>query len=147
MPEIIAIGVIYSILTVVLQRKLSDMKGMYAIQEEIKKRSAELQRLAKENADVKILEAKQKEVMGMLGKSMKNQFKPMLVVFPMFLLVYYVALPWAFGASATVTIFGNSMGYQTLFIYTVFVAGIVVSMSLMTLDKRKLKEEAKTEDV
>ena len=43
--------------------------------------------------------AKQKEMMPLLGESMRSSMKPMFVILPMFLIVYYVLIPMIpFGA-------------------------------------------------
>jgi len=141
--EIIIIGVAYALLAVTVQRKLSNMKKMYEMQDSIKEKSNELMELTKKgNTDKALLDAKQKEVMGMVSQSMKFQLKPMFVVFPLFLVVYYWALPAGIGPLAgtqTFTMF--NLDYKTLFIAVTFLVGLTVSMGLMQLDKRKMKKE------
>lgn len=140
---IIGVAIAYALLAVFLQRKLSNMDKMYELQDQIKAKSNELMELTKKNTSKDILDAKQKEVMGMVSQSMRFQLKPMLVVFPMFLIVYYLALPAVFApivAGTVFNIFGISFGYQGLFILVAFIIGFGASMLLMSLDKKRLKK-------
>ncbi|MDE1828118.1 MAG: DUF106 domain-containing protein [Candidatus Micrarchaeota archaeon] len=141
--EIIIIGVAYALLAVTVQRKLSNMKKMYETQDIIKQKSNELMELTKKGVtDKALLDAKQKEVMAMVSQSMKSQLKPMFVVFPLFLIVYYWALPAGIGPLAgTQTFTSFNLDYKTLFIVVTFIVGLSVSMVLMQLDKRSMKKE------
>lgn len=139
---LIAVSVIYALVAVFLQRKLSNMDKMYELQDSIKVKSNELMELTKQGTSKEVLDAKQKEVMSMVSQSMRFQLKPMFVVFPLFLIVYYVALPAVFApmvGTSTFDIFGFSLNYQTLFIAVTFVVGFGLSMTLMSLDKKRLK--------
>ena len=143
--EIIIIGVIYALFAVFIQRKLSNMDKMYEMQDTIKAKSDELMALTKAgNASKEVLDAKQKEVMGIVSQSMKNQLKPMFVVFPLFIIVYYYALPFAFAAAAASAIFPFALHYQTLFIVVTFIIGFLTSMTLMSMDKKRLKKLKET---
>lgn len=143
--EIIVIGVAYALLAVFVQRKLSNMDKMYEMQDNIKKKSDELMELTKAgNTSKEVLDAKQKEVMGIVSQSMKNQLKPMFVVFPLFIIVYYYALPFAFAAAAASATFPFNLHYQTLFIVVTFIIGFLTSMTLMSMDKKRLKKLKET---
>lgn len=139
--EILAAAVVYICIAVTIQRKLVDMPKMYAMQAEMQLKSKELQELSKSGASQDILMQKQSEVSKLLMTSMKSQFKPILVVVPMFLVVYYYLLPLGFGGQAFPTIIVPLLGtlsYQRVFFYTVFVLGLVLSLSLQWNDKRKM---------
>lgn len=139
--EIIAIGAIYALFAVYLQRRLSNMDTMYATQDAIKAKSDELVAMTKQGAAKEQLDLKQKEVMAMVSQSMKSQLKPMLVVFPLFIIVYYYAIPFAFAsAAASLTFTMFNFDYKTLFIVVTFVVGFFTSMTLMSLDKKRLKK-------
>ncbi|HVA83111.1 MAG TPA: hypothetical protein VNF06_03035, partial [Candidatus Aquilonibacter sp.] len=77
-------------------------------------------------------------------QSMKNQLKPMFVVFPLFIIVYYYALPFAFAAAAASATFPFNLHYQTLFIVVTFIIGFLTSMTLMSMDKKRLKKLKET---
>jgi uncharacterized membrane protein (DUF106 family) len=133
---IIVIGVVYTLSSVLLQRKLSNPKRTREVQAQIKQLTNELNALVKGNASKDQQAAKQSEVMKLMGESMRTSMKPMLVVMPVFLVVYYVMLP-ALPLGAGV----GAKNVQTLFFYTVFALGLVSSMVILLYDKRMTKKE------
>jgi len=90
--SIIAIGIAYAIFSVVLQRKLVDPKRMREIQYKVNMLSKDLNAMIKNNASKEEISNKQKELMPLMSENMKKQFKPMIVILPIFFLVYYVLL-------------------------------------------------------
>ena len=73
--------------------------------------------------------------MPLLGESMKSSIKPMFVILPMFLIVYYVLIPNVpFPATAT------PKSIQSFFFIVVFIVGIVSAVVLMIYDKQHDQE-------
>lgn len=140
--EVTVVAVAYVCLSVLLQRKLTNPRRTYEIQDIIKKKTQELTDLTKRNADQKTLSAKQSEITGLLSESMRSSMKPMFVVLPIFLVLYYLVFPAVFPSDLTVTVLSMTLGYKTYFVAVAFIIGIVVSMSLMAIDKSKMKKEA-----
>jgi uncharacterized membrane protein (DUF106 family) len=130
---ILVIAVAYAILTILFQRKITNVKRMREIQARISRVSAEMKELTKRNASQQELMSKQKEIMPLMGESMRSSIKPMLVILPIFLLMYYVLLP-NLPISA-----GNPKGVQGFFFMVVFIVGIVLAAALMIIDRRATK--------
>ncbi len=145
--SIVLIGVLYTAISVLLQRKLINPKRMRELQQKSKDITTELNRLVKANAPKEHIEAKQKELMPMLSESMRSQMKPMFVILPIFLVMYYLILPTVFASSTTsffmFTLFGakEQLGLRGLFFYTVLIIGIIASISILVYDKKKTKLE------
>jgi uncharacterized membrane protein (DUF106 family) len=133
---IVILAVIYAMVSVVIQRKLSNAKRLREIQAHIAKVTKEMNAMMKAKASDAEIAAKQKEMMPLLGESMKSSLKPMFVILPMFLIVYYVLVPMIpFPAPAT------PKNIQQFFFIAVFISGIVSAVCLMVYDKRLTKRE------
>ncbi len=140
--EVTLVAVAYVLISISLQRKLANPRRTYEVQDIIKKKTKELTELSKNSATQAQMAAKQKEITGLLSESMKSQLKPMFVVLPLFLVLYYLVFPSIFPATLTVSLLSMNLGYKTYFIAIAFVLGFVISMSLMAYDKAKMKKEA-----
>jgi len=133
---IIIVGAAYTVASVLLQRKLTNPKRMREIQANIKTLTNELNALVKNNAPKDQQAAKQSEVMKLMGESMRSSMKPMLVVMPVFLVVYYLLLPALLLAIGMTTKDG-----QSVFFYTVLILGVVSSMIILLYDRMMTKKE------
>lgn len=136
---IIAIlSIIYAIVSVAIQRKLSNAKRLRDIQAHISMVTKEMNQMIKDKVPDAQISAKQKEIMPLLSESMRSSLKPMFVILPMFLIVYYVLIPMLpFSAPST------PKSIQSFFFICVFVAGIVAAVTLMVYDKKMTKKEEK----
>lgn len=145
--EVTIVAVAYVIFSVLMQRKLTNVKRTYEVQEIIQAKSKELNELAKNKASQDVLAAKQKEITSLLGESMRSQFKPMFVILPIFFILFYWAFPVAYPSNPSVTVpmLGMSFNYKTYFIIVAFVLGFLFSMVLMLNDKLKLAKEKKAQ--
>ena len=134
---IVAIGICYTLLSVFLQRKLTNPKKLRDIQNRMKQLTKEMNEMTKANAPKEQIMAKQGEIMPLMGESMRAQLKSTFVLLPMFVVFYYLLVPnlplgVAPGAIASV---------KTMFFITVFVFGLVM-LAVMTLyDRRKARME------
>ncbi|MCL4380942.1 EMC3/TMCO1 family protein, partial [Candidatus Marsarchaeota archaeon] len=90
---IIMIAVAYIIGTLVIQRKAADTKKMRSVQLQIQEITKQLNEMIKNKVPNDEISKKQKEVMPLVTSSLKMQLKPMFIIFPLFMLVYYVMLP------------------------------------------------------
>jgi uncharacterized membrane protein (DUF106 family) len=138
-------AIAYVLLSVFLQRRLVNMKRVYEVQEIIKRKTKELTDMGKAGADQAALAAKQKEITGLLSESMKSQLKPMFVVLPLFLVLYYLVLPAVFPPPLSVSLFSMTLDYRAYFILVSFVLGFVLSTALMVRDKSRASKAAKIE--
>lgn len=130
------LAVVYALVSVLIQRKLSNAKRLREIQAHIAKVTKEMNAMMKAKAPDAEINAKQKEMMPLLGESMKSSLKPMFVILPMFLIVYYVLVPMIpFPAPAT------PKNIQQFFFIAVFISGIVSAIALMIYDKKLTKKE------
>jgi uncharacterized membrane protein (DUF106 family) len=142
--SIIAIGIAYAIFSVVLQRKLVDPKRMREIQYKVNKLSKDLNAMIKNNASKEEISNKQKELMPLMSENMKKQFKPMIVILPIFFLVYYVLLGALYSGVANDTVyFIMPLNYRGLFFATVLILGFILSIVILIYDRIKAKEEQK----
>jgi len=121
-----------------MQRKLTNPRRNCEIQQQIKDKTKELNEMSKNKASNEQLATKQKEVTALLSESMRSQFKPMLVMLPVFFLVYYLVLPSIFPSDLMITVLSSSFDYKTYFIIVSFVFGFALSMGMMAYDKKRL---------
>ncbi|MEM0074297.1 MAG: DUF2208 family protein [Candidatus Micrarchaeaceae archaeon] len=131
----------YVVFSIFLQRKLGNPKRLREIQNTIKAKSKELTELSKNHADPATLAAKQKELTPLLSETMKIQFKPLLVVLPIFIIIYYAILPMLVAPGTTVSLFSFTLSYQLYFIVFSFIFGIVASVAVSLYDKKLQRRE------
>ncbi|MFP3279026.1 MAG: EMC3/TMCO1 family protein [Candidatus Micrarchaeota archaeon] len=141
---IVLIALLYTLFSFVIQRKMANMKKVYELQEIIKQKSKELSDMVKNGAKNEELMLKQREVMSLASESMINQMKPMIIILPLFLVVYYWLLPLIFPTHPEVAIDGIKFAYNTFFIIAVFIFGLILSFSVMLVDRNKRKKEQQT---
>jgi uncharacterized membrane protein (DUF106 family) len=140
---VFAIAIVYTFTSVALQRRLADPKKLREMQDRMKSLSSELNSMIRSNAAQDAIKAKQQELMPLMSTSMMAQFKPMLVILPIFLVLYYWILPQTmFGPAAQVQFFIlRGSAAQVIFFMVVFVLGLVSSFVVLSYDKKKAKEE------
>jgi len=141
---IVVIAVAYSMGSLTLQRKLANPKKMREIQARVKEHTKKLNEMVKSGAPKEEIMAKNKEVMPLVMESTKHQMKPMIVILPIFLLLYDVLLPYmatSMGFSTTTINFIFTMNYQLFFFAVVFIVGMITTVFVMIYDKKKTKEE------
>ncbi len=147
--EILAAGVAYTIAAAVIQRKLSNPKKTREIQDKIKVCSDELNKMIKANAPKEEISLKQKEMMPLVKQSMMTNMKATVVLIPSFLIVYYLIVPFLFGGLAGRTTSFNigssliTLQFKGIFFVTVFVLGLVVSISILVYDRKRAKKDAR----
>lgn len=133
---VVLAGALYVVATIILQRKLMNPLKQLELQEKIKGVSNELGSMIKSNASKEAIAAKQKEVTPLMMESMKMSFKPMLVIFPLFFIVWLVILPtFLQGGSAYVINFVEPLHYKGLFFVTALILGMGGSIGLMIRDR------------
>ena len=140
---IVAIAVVYAGLVILVQRRLGNVDKMYEIRARMSSSQKHLMQLIKDNAPKETISEKQRELMGISTESMKLQFKPMLVVLPMFLLLYYVILPMKFNMGLNVTVLTYTVSYHFFFVALLFVVGLLFSILFSVYDRRRLRGKYK----
>jgi uncharacterized membrane protein (DUF106 family) len=141
---LVAIGAVYVMFSVLVQRKLTNPKRMRELQRRIQGISKEMNEMVKRKAPQEEVAAKQKELMPLMGENMRASMKPMFALLPVFLLLYYVLLPNVFASWAGhdyVMLIGMKLGYLGLFFATVFILGMVSTAIIMVYDRKKAKAE------
>ena len=140
---IIVIAILYITTTLFIQRKATDTKKMRAIQTQIQELTKQLNEMIKNKVPNEEISKKQKEVMPLVTSSMKMQLKPMFMIFPLFILLYYLLLPHLFGqySKDTVAIFSFQLTYLMFFFAIVFILGIISSIGIIIYDKKKAAKE------
>ncbi|MEM3781707.1 MAG: EMC3/TMCO1 family protein [Candidatus Micrarchaeaceae archaeon] len=132
----------YVAFSILMQRKLSNPKRLREIQGIIKSKSKELNELSKSHADTAVLAQKQKELTPLLSETMKLQFKPMLVVLPTFIILYYAVLPMLFAPGTKLSLFSFTVSYQIYFIFFSFIFGLIASLAVSFYDRKQSKRES-----
>ena len=141
MLEIIAIAFSYALFVVILQRRLTNVDKMYEIRARMNEKTKALNGLVKNNASKDEISQKQKELMEISSESMKLQIKPLIVVFPLFILLYYVLLPRVFNMATTLSLLSITLSYHTFFVILLFVLGLIFSTSFSIYDRKRLKHK------
>ncbi len=146
---IVIIAVVYIVTTLVIQRKATDTKKMRSVQLQIQEITKQLNEMIKNKAPNEEISKKQKEVMPLVTSSLKMQLKPMFIIFPLFILIYYILLPHLFGqySKDTVTLFSFQLNYLMFFFAIVFLLGIISSIGILIYDKKKAAKEKVEFDV
>ena len=133
---IIAIGICYTLLSVFLQRKLTNPKKLRDIQSRMKQLTKEMNEMTKANAPKEQIMAKQSEIMPLMGESMRAQLKSTFVLLPMFVVFYYLFIP-----NLPLGVSGAVASVKTLFFITVFAFGMVMLVVTTLYDRRKARME------
>lgn len=145
---LVAIAVLYAIGSIFLQRKLTNPKRMREIQRTIKEHSNKLSALVKSGATKEEIAARQSQIMPLLSESMKSQMKPMFVVLPLFIVLYYFLVPGIINtmgaAKSTVTFIVPNLSYQYFFFLVEVIIGMAASVTVMVYDRKTAKKEALT---
>ncbi|HUB92774.1 MAG TPA: EMC3/TMCO1 family protein [Candidatus Saccharimonadales bacterium] len=139
--QLLAVAVAYGAFSIVLQRKLINVDRMYEIRARMNQGTKHLTDMMKANADKAAISEKQKEIMDISSESMKLQFKPLIIIFPIFLLLYYVVLPLHFNMAATLTVASVTLSYHWFFVGALFIIGIILSTAFSIYDRKRLKEK------
>ena len=132
---VIAMALVYTVIIILVQRKITDPKVIMEAQKEIKRLTDELGALTKNNAPQQEIMAKQAELMPHLNGQIKNQFKSLFVVIPLYLVVYYYLLP------SIPLGFPTIKAEQSLFFWTSALIGIIYAIAFSIYQKRKMKQE------
>jgi len=136
--QIILIAIGYSIFSILIQRIMLNQSRLQSAQIKTKQLSKEMDDLIVAGASNEKIDDKRKEVMKIFREMTKMQMKPIIIVFIVFGLLYYLGLPFLFG-TPTQTFTSYKINYQTLFIFTALIASISISVPLLILNRRKSK--------
>lgn len=138
---VIVIAIVYTAASIAIQRKLVDPKKQRETQYMISAITREMNAMVKSNAPQEQIKAKQQEIMPLMSKSMLSQFKPMFVILPVFLILYYGVLPHA--PAWFPSLFGSVSAkmVQNQFFIVVIIMGFAASAIVMLYDRKKAKEE------
>lgn len=144
---VFGIAAAYTLASIALQRRLADPKKQREIQYTLSALSRELNAMAKSNATQEAMKAKQQELMPLMSKSMMSQFKPMFVILPIFLVLYYWILPSVPAWFPALFGVDGAKSVQSFFFIVVLVMGFAASVAVMVYDRKKAKEEMKEREV
>ncbi|MCL5100970.1 MAG: hypothetical protein M1122_03395 [Candidatus Marsarchaeota archaeon] len=139
--ELIVVSLIYVSISVILQRKLTNVDRMYEIRAMVNTKTKALMELSKRN-DTQAMASLQKELSKLSQESLIQQMKPMVVVLGVFALLYYIMLPMLFSSIiSTVTFLTFNVNYRTFFVAIAFVVGIISSFAISMYDRKRLKNK------
>ncbi|MDE1768499.1 MAG: DUF106 domain-containing protein [Candidatus Micrarchaeota archaeon] len=137
--ELIVIAIAYVSLSVIVQRKFTNMKRIKEIRLELNKITNDLRKMGN-NISKDIMLAKQNEMAALTTELMKHQLKGTLIIFPIGVLLFYVALPHLFSAQTTISVLSFQFTYRTFFIIAAFVLGMISSIAFAVYDKVNAKK-------
>lgn len=141
----IALGVVYAMLIALVQRRMFDRE----LQAAMKQHQKELSAMIKGGSSKEEINAKQDILMQHFKKSMNQQLKFMIVVFPLLFIFYDFLLPaLPLGASAMDKISVNLILFKWtftqegwLFIAFATIAGLVLSLIVSLIDRRTARKK------
>lgn len=86
---ILVFALVFSAFSIILQYTIGNRHRVQAIQKEMKRIQDEIQKAAKDKDENKLknMDGEQKRMMDLMMESMSYQFKPTLVILPVFILV------------------------------------------------------------
>ena len=144
---IVGIAILDVAMSTVIQRTLGNPKKARSIQRKLNRINIEMREMIKNKAPQEHIMAKQKEMMPHFNESMKNSMKPMIVIFPVLLAIYYLLIGVYLSSWQKYVInFIFPMGYKELFIAVVFILGLVVGITIALYDRKKSRMEAMEEE-
>jgi uncharacterized membrane protein (DUF106 family) len=150
---IILFGIIYAAFTFVIQRKVSNIKRVNEITKKMKEHQKEFMEMVKSKAPDADIKKKQNEMMALMNESMKHQMKAMIIVLPLFLVVYYWVLPVFMGTLGVTSTSANiistpiKLTYPLLFIVAAFITGILLLILVTIRDRIHDKKIAAADNV
>jgi uncharacterized membrane protein (DUF106 family) len=125
--EIIIAGIAYALFSFGAQKKLANLNKVYEIRSMMSQEQKKLMELIKSNAPKTEIDDRQKHIMSMMSESMKYQIKGMIVVIPLFFIIYYYLLPMGFSSSnISIMLFSINLNYQNIFLITSFIFGMLI---------------------
>ncbi len=140
--SITLMGIVYALFSIFIQRRLVNIDRMYELRAHMNAHTKKLIAASKAGATPQELSDHNQELNKITMESMRNQMKPMIVILPVLAVIEYLVLPYFFTSSnLSLTILGFVLNYQLLFIVVIFIAGILLSMTLSLMDRRRLKDK------
>ena len=137
---LVLIAIVYVSFSVFAQRKIANYKRIKEIKKEMDIKMKELRSFGKD-VQKEVLDLKQKEITALASESMRHQIKPTLIILPIFFLLYYVALPYFFPSTLTVTVLSFVLPYKTFFIAVSFVLGLLSTIILSAYERITTKKQ------
>jgi uncharacterized membrane protein (DUF106 family) len=129
----VVLGLAYAMGVTILQRKITNPKRMREVQMKSKILQKEMNDLVKSKASQELILAKQKEMLPLINESMVSAIKPLIIIFPLFILIYDYGIPkLPFIAS-------SPGGGQWVFFVSALVSGLVAGIVVYFIDKRAMK--------
>jgi uncharacterized membrane protein (DUF106 family) len=134
---VVLLAFAYATFTLKVQRKLVHPNKTKDLQQRIQKLTKEMNEMAKRNEDIS---AKQAELMPLMKESMNSQMKVMVVILPIFVIIYDVIIPALFGGFmaqqvSILFITGPLLGLEFIGIAALF--GLVLNGAITLLNRRK----------
>ncbi len=142
--ELVLIALGYVAVSVIAQRKFSNVKRIKEIRTEMNEKMAKIKKMDK-NTSREIMDAEQKQVAALTSEMMKHQLKASLIILPVFVVLVYIALPYEFASQPfNFALMGLQFTYRTFFVGASFVLGLASQAALALYDKAAAKKAAAT---
>ena len=142
--ELVLIAFAYVLVSVLAQRKFSNVKRIKEIRIEMNERMANMKKFDK-NTSKEIMDAEQKQVASLTSEMMKHQLKSSFIILPVFVVLVYFALPYEFGNQTfNFTFMSVVFTYRTFFVASAFVLGLASQAVIAAYDKMAAKKAAAT---
>lgn len=132
---IIVMALVYTGVSVAVQRLLGNPKRLREIQAKVQVIQKEMNAMIKSKAAPEELMKKQKEIMPLMGEQMKYSMKPMIVIFPLLIIMYYVIIPH-------MPLFSQDLAAsKSMFFIVVLIVGLITAGIIMVYDRKMIKQE------
>lgn len=140
--ELALIAAGYVAVSVIAQRKISNVKRIREIRTQLNAKMANMRKLDR-NTSREIMDAEQKEMAALTSEMMKHQLKASMIVLPVFVILVYFALPYIFGnQNFSITILSFKLTYSSFFVAVAFVLGMLSQAVIAVYDKMAAKKAA-----
>ncbi len=139
---VVLLAIAYAVFTLKVQRRLVHPQKTKDLQQRIQKLTKEMNEMAKRNEDIA---AKQAELMPLMKESMNSQLKVMIVILPIFLIIYDLIIPMLFGgymAQQVSLLFINGPVIGLEFIGVAALFGLIINGAMALVNKKKQAQMA-----
>lgn len=145
--ELGLIAVVYVAITVMIQRRFSNIARIREIRSAMVNHQKDLKKMDK-NTRQEVIAEKQKQMMDLTSEMMKHQLKASFIILPVSITLFYFVLPYIFGAPTTnITVFSIILPYRTFFIIVAIIIGLISQSVVAEYDKWAAKKAAQMEMV
>jgi uncharacterized membrane protein (DUF106 family) len=141
--ELVLIALAYVMVSIVIQRKFSNIKRIREIKMEMNEHQAHLRKEGKTMSKEE-LDAKTKKMLELQTEMIRHTFKASLIIMPISLILIYYLIPLAFPGTATIDVFSFNLSYRTFVVLMAFIFSLISQMALTQYDNAAARKAENT---